>query len=229
MFGSDVVMFMANTNSLIDAHILDERLPLPDDCQSWKLLNSTTDGGFLIFEAVRLLDTGDTQDHPIPQDGGLATPASRVIAAWSDSPAMQNHGPNNRASTVLRFHGTQEGNDFDAAMAVEAEGFVEIKAQDHPIKPVDTEYAYFCASYADLVAQGMPEDTELHSIGFEPIIDPRGVKHVHHFILHASTEGNATVDSSCSDMDFIGDMAYLWAPGEGRSCVLRRFPSHFCS
>lgn len=216
MFGSDVVLYMADTDSLVDAHILDERLPIPDDCQSWTLLNSVNDGGFLIFEAVRLLDTDDTQDHPISQDGELSSPASRVITAWSDSPVVQNHGPNNRASSILRFHGDGQAEDFEAAMAEQAEGFVDIKAQDHPIKAIDTEYAYICVSYADLIAQGMPADTELHSIGFEPIIDPRGKKHVHHFILQASPDGNATSDSNCTDIDFV-DMAYLWAPGEGTS------------
>lgn len=214
MFGADTVVYLADSDSLVDGYILDERVVMPDDCQSWTLLNSTNNGGFLIFEAKRLLDTGDTQDRPIPQDGDLTTPPSRVIAAWSDLPSIQNHGPNNRASTILRFRASQEGFDFETAMASEAEGFIDIMANDHPIKPMDTEYAYFCVSLADMIAQGMPADTELHTIGFEPIIDPRAAKHVHHFILQASMDGNATTGSNCSAIDFI-DMAYLWAPGEG--------------
>lgn len=213
MFGADTVVYIADSDSLVDGYILDERVVLPDDCQSWTLLNSTTAGGFLIFEAKRLLDTGDTQDHAIPQDGELTTAASRVITAWSDFSSIQNHGPNNRASAILRFHGTDEVSDFDAAMAREAEGFIDIKANDYPIKPIDTEYAYFCVSYDELIAQGMPADTELHSIGFEPIIDPRAAKHVHHFILSGSAAGNATT-ANCSDIDFI-EMVYLWAPGDG--------------
>jgi hypothetical protein len=214
MFGADTVVYLADSDSLVDGYILDERVVMPNDCQSWTLLNSTNNGGFLIFEAKRLLDTGDTQDRPIPQDGDLSTPPSRVIAAWSDLPSIQNHGPNNRASTILRFRASQEGFDFETAMASEAEGFIDIMANDHPIKPMDTEYAYFCVSLADMIAQGMPADTELHTIGFEPIIDPRAAKHVHHFILQASMDGNATTGSNCSAIDFI-DMAYLWAPGEG--------------
>ena len=219
MFGADVVIFMASTDSLIDGYILDERLVVPDDCQSWTLLNSTTDGGFLIFEAVRLLDTGDAQDHSIPQDGSPSSVPSRVIAAWSDSPSLAYHGPNNRASTALRFYGTED-DGFEIAMANEAEGFLDLKAEDYPIKAIDTEYAYICFSLADLIAQGMPENAELHTIGFEPIVDPAAEKYVHHFILQASTEGNATAGSNCSDIDFI-DMAYLWAPGEGLSSLLR--------
>lgn len=214
MYGADTVVYLADSDSLVDGYILDEREVLLDDCQSWTLVNSTNKGDFLIFEAKRLLDTADTQDRPIPQDGELTTPASRVIAAWSDLPSIQNHGPNNRASTILRFHASPEGNDFEATMTNEAEGFIDIMAKNYPIKPIDTEYAYFCLSLADMIAQGMPADTELHTIGFEPIIDPRAAKHVHHFILQASFDGNATTGSNCSAVDYI-DMAYLWAPGEG--------------
>jgi hypothetical protein len=101
MKGADSVIFMAADNALIDSYILEERLPIPDDCQSWTLLNSQTDGGFLIFEAVRLLDTGDPQDRLIVEDGDQALPSSRIIAAWSDSDYLQYHGSNNRVGSSI--------------------------------------------------------------------------------------------------------------------------------
>jgi hypothetical protein len=46
MQGADPVIFRALDNSLIAAHILDEGLPVVDDCQDWKLNYSQTCGGF---------------------------------------------------------------------------------------------------------------------------------------------------------------------------------------
>lgn len=56
--------------------ILDEQFPLRDDCESWTLLTSQMKGVFLIFEAVRLLDTGDTQNRLIVEDGAPSILAS---------------------------------------------------------------------------------------------------------------------------------------------------------
>lgn len=232
MYGSDTVIYTASTDSLVDGHILDERLVFPDDCQDWTLLNSTNDGGFLIFEAVRLLDTGDSQDRPVVQDGEPFSVPSRVITAWSDSDSSLNHGPNSRAATSLRFYGDGE-NEFDVVMSKESEGFIQLQKTDYPVKEQDTEYAYTCFSYADMIAKGMPADTPLHAIGMEPIIDPRGKKYVHHFILYATTDGDANV-TNCNEAFFF-EIAYVWAPGEGmlkwktsdltrRSLCVRRSP-----
>lgn len=216
MSGADVVTYLAQTDSLVDGYIEDDRMVKTDDCQSWTLLNTTTDGGFLIFEAVRALDTGDTQDRPIVQDGNPSSIASRVIAAWSDSPSMNIHGPNNRALTSLRFYDL-EGDDFARVMSNEAEGFIDLKAVNHSIKVQDTEYAYFCFTYADLVAQGLPLGAELHTIGMEPLIDASSRKHVHHFVLYASSEGD--LDSTNCSNTLFAEIAYGWAPGEGKSPI----------
>lgn len=213
MNGADTVIYTASTDSLMDGYILDDRIVYPDDCEGdWTLLNSVSDGGFLIVEMKRALDTGDSQDHAIMEDGDPSLNPSRVIVAWGDEASTLNHGPDSRAAAALRFHGNGE-NDFDTAMANEAEGFIELRTTDYPIKEEDTEYHYTCFSYDDLVAQGMPADTELHSIGFEPVVDPRGTKYVHHFILYGSTDENVTM-TNCSEASFI-EMAYAWAPGEG--------------
>ena len=209
MKGADAIIFMAADNVLIDSHILEERFPLPDDCQSWMLLNSQTDGGFLIFEAVRLLDTGDPQDHPIIQDGDPGSSPSRVIVAWSDYDNLQYHGPDNRAQSSLRFYANST-DGFQDIMAAEAEGSIELTAKDYQIKAMDTEYAHFCFNYTDLVNAGMPNNTQLHMIGVEPILD--SVKHVHHFILLSSRDDIG--EANCEDFMFL-EIAYLWVPGAG--------------
>jgi hypothetical protein len=96
-------------------------------------------------------------------------------------------------------------------MDAQAEGSIELTAKDHPIKAIDTEYAYFCFSYADLVNAGLPNNTALHTIGFEAIIDPRSAKHIHHFVLAGSQDD--LEETSCEDMLFI-EIAFAWAPGE---------------
>ena len=47
-----------------------------------------------------------------------------------------------------------------------SEGVFELRAEDYPVKDVDTEYAHFCFTLTDLVAMGLSEDTPLHAIAF---------------------------------------------------------------
>ena len=61
MPGSDMVLYTASTNELMDAYVLDDIYagPQPDECQDWILVSATQNGGFLTFEAIRELDTKD--------------------------------------------------------------------------------------------------------------------------------------------------------------------------
>ena len=80
MRGADIVLFEAETKTLTDTHVLDDLvMPITDICQNWELVGSQTEGGFIIFEATRLLDTGDTQDRPIINDSTLDVVAQNVI------------------------------------------------------------------------------------------------------------------------------------------------------
>jgi hypothetical protein len=94
MRGADMVIFLADGNIIIDAHFREALFPIPDACQSWSLRNSVADGGFIIYEATQLLDTGDMQDHALFDDSSLLTPANRIIGAWGDTPSYSHHGPN---------------------------------------------------------------------------------------------------------------------------------------
>jgi hypothetical protein len=92
----------------------------------------------------------------------------------------------------------------------EAEGTLELRAVDYPVKDEISEYARFCFSNADLVNAGMPSDTDSHTIGMEPIIDPRSAEHIHHFTLFGSEQAS----ENC-DIEDMAEIAYNWAPGEG--------------
>jgi dopamine beta-monooxygenase len=216
MLGADIVLYSAESNELVDSYVLDQPVfPNRDECQSWTLINSTVGGGFIIFEASRLLDTGDTQDRIILDDGDELVPATRVLTAWGESTTPSYHGKDN-ARGAVRFFGNssvaEELEAFTSTMANEAEGNFTIRANNYVIPTNRTTYAHFCLSAEELLALGVDLEQDLHTIGFEPIIDPRTKKYVHHFVLYAmSLPWNASM--SCDDYPGV-EIAYVWAPGD---------------
>ena len=121
----------AKNQTLVDSYVLDQLVaPFPDDCQSWTWDSSIVESNLLIFEAGRLLDTGDEQDRRIVDDRSLLVPACRVIVAWGDTIEPSFHGPNGPRSAV-RFFGTPT--PFAAAMD-SAEGSFTLKATDYLIR-----------------------------------------------------------------------------------------------
>lgn len=195
MKGADIVYFTASTNKLVDAYVLDafEYGPQVDDCQNWELRDARTSDDFLIFEAARDLDTGDTQDRAIINDGDPGNvPAHRIIAAWGDSEQISYHGPANRVRSAVRFYGQpNDAEVFAETMKAQADGFFEIRAVNYTIKQIDTEYKHFCFSRRALIALGAP-DQPIHVIGWEPILDPGSSPFVHHFLAYGtqnSSEG----------------------------------------
>jgi hypothetical protein len=216
MIGADMVLFTAsNPDSVVDAYTDDERNPKVDDCSGdWELMDSNVDldNGFIMFEARRLLDTEDPQDRAIVNDASTLVPPHRVIAAWGDSEAVGYHGLN-RARGAIRFFGL--GNDlatFRTEMARSSEATFEVRSMNHEIAAMETEYAYTCLGRDELIdAHGLPDtEDQLYIIGFEPILSPETEAYVHHFIVYASSEGNCTEAE-----DSFGEIAYVWAPGEG--------------
>ena len=211
MIGADMVIFeAAKPNQLIDAYTTGERIPKVDDCSDsdWELVDSyvDTDGGFIMFETRRLLDTKDSQDRVIFDDSSELVPERRVIAAWGDSTAYQYHGPC-VARGAIRFSG--KGKDdatFQDAMDVASEGAFEVRMNNHAIAPLVTEYANICLGRPEMVEQGVPDTDEmLYIIGFQAILDEATMLNVHHFVVHGYRE------ETCSKVE---EMVYAWAPGE---------------
>lgn len=214
MKGADMVLYTAANNKLTDAHVLDDIYegPMEDDCQSWTLQNTQTRGGFLIFEATRLLDTNDPQDRPIVNDTSLLVSPARVIAAWGDTPTVSYHEPTSRVKSSIRFHGSSNTDNEHDVLQKSMEGFLDTRAQDYPIKPIETEYAHFCFSLSDLLKQGMPADEELHIIGIEPMIDRDTARYVHHFVVYGQDQDWEESGQSCEAM--WSTPMYGWAPGQ---------------
>ena len=219
MRGADIIMYTASTNQLTDSYVLDQLvMPMTDTCPSnWELVSSTITDGFIIFEAQRLLSTGDTQDRVIIDDSSAMVAATRVIAAWGDSDTPSFHG-SNAARGSIRFFGTSETTDiqnyFEQAMAKESEGNFTVSAQSFVIPSnVVTTYQLFCFSREDLVDLGVPIDNDLHTIGFEPIVQNGNSKYVHHYVLYGSSDPwNNTL--ACTNENYPQiETAYAWAPG----------------
>ena len=227
MKGSDMVIFETATNDIFDAHVLDNFYagPIRDNCQNWKLTSSTVDenGGFIIFEVTRLLDTGDSFDRAIVDDSDVFVPPHRVIAAWGDTETMSYHGLDNRVRSSIRLHPRQGGSDesetaaFQKSMGEESEGNFELRAVDYAVKPIVTEYVNFCFTNTDLVRLGMPANADLHVVGIEPVIDQDSKAFVHHFVLTASESPHEEASASQEACDAVEDTetAYSWAPDEG--------------
>jgi len=217
MQGADMVLFAANKpDELVDSYVLEERLPLTDCQSSWNLVSSQTNDGFLIFEATRLLDTGDAQDRAIIDDSNQAVPATRIIAAWGDSPQVSYHG-NNRVRGAVRWFGDKdEQAAFEQRMLANAEGSFVVRASNYPVKSNDTEYASFCVSKDDILAQDVPDVDNLMIIGYEPIVDEDSKAFVHHFTITGSRDSNNALIGDCEDgFENAFELVYVWAPGEG--------------
>lgn len=210
MPGSDVVLFTMSDANLVDAHVgRDNGMPLTDLCQNWELLRSVSDGEFIIFEAERPLNTGDSQDRPILDDSSPSVPPHRIIAAWGDEDAVSYHGKNNRVRGAIRFHGESNGqldrDIFMSSMTVDSEGFFDVTAEDYPLPKDRTKYIEPCFSHRHLKRLGLPKDNAIHVIGFEPLIGNAG-SNLHHMGLVSYKEDN------CKGL---GVSVYIWAPGEG--------------
>jgi Copper type II ascorbate-dependent monooxygenase, N-terminal domain/DOMON domain/Copper type II ascorbate-dependent monooxygenase, C-terminal domain len=236
MKGSDMIIYEAEADELYDAYVLDDISagPVRDECQNWKLLNSiassqvtqtksggTDDDGVMIFEATRLLDTGDTFDKTFFNDSDSIVPATRVIAAWGNTATVSYHGQNRLRDAVRFFRNGEVDEDsiFKRSMEELSEGFIDLTADNYIIPTEETTYADFCWTYADLVKLGLLDSADLHSIGFEAIVDGDALEYVHHFVLHAGSDPFTNLTSPVSyeycDNNFTApDIAYVWAPGE---------------
>jgi DOMON domain len=212
MLGADLfVVEASNLTVIMDMHVLNERLPLLDECQNWKLVDAQlSDDGYFLVRVGRALDTTDPQDLAIQSDGNSTFPISRVIAAWGDGTHYGYHGAN-RAHSGIRWYsdGQSESELFQTYMESASDASYLAAASNHSLTTDETEYAYFCSRSSDMMEAGVDmAGSGVTIVGFEPVIDQ--VRHVHHFILYASTQDlNATAECSRSALTSL-EIIYLW-------------------
>ena len=222
-------------NEIVDAHVVSEPFPLPDECQQdWDLISShvvasgataqarqgggdntaTEDEDFLMFEARRKLNTDDPQDLALIRDNVLAMPEQRIISAWGDTPEVSFHGVANVARGSIRlFQAEVEEPDFGTLMAQDGDGSFFVGADNYVIPNNDTTYTDFCVTRQGLIDQGVPDTSDKMSvIGFRPVLDEGpSAAFVHHYVVTGIFNAS---DDACSDGGGM-DLVYVWAPGDG--------------
>jgi len=211
MLGADMAMFdAADPKTIRDAHVVETRYPVTDDCQNWELINATVEDEWIIVEIARDLDTGDPQDHPIRNDSSPFAAGARLISAWGSGP-FGYHGLNRARSTVKLFAAEQDmvGADVEstlARLASMADGFFEVRENNYTIPTSDTTYHRVCVKYDELLARaGLVAGQSVTIIGTGPLITPETAQFVHHFVVYSSQ-----VSTSCG----YDNMLTAWAPGE---------------
>ena len=215
MLGSDMALFKASDpETILDSYVVEDRNPGPlvDECQSWQLVSSIIEDGWLIVEMNRPLDTMDTQDLQILNDAELIA-ETRLIAAWGDSESVSYHGFN-VGKVATKLYSPQRGDDVTASFQERAEaasdGFLEIRENNYNIPARDTTYQYVCKNFAELQAEfNLPDpgNGSLHFIGVEAILSPETEQFVHHFIVGGGAGCTSNDDASTN-------MLWGWAPGE---------------
>lgn len=169
------------------------------------------EGGTTYFGLRRPLVTGDTQDRDI--ESGLR----RVVWAWGTADTVVGYHGNNRGSGAIDLFG-----DTVAPHLQGSDGYWE-KAVPSYVVPTKT------TTYAEMAFEIDVSQTR-HIVGFEVIVDPSMVKHVHHLVLFAYASKTAfleTVWNTMTDKDSLDEstksgkdsdnlgMFYAWALGSG--------------
>jgi DOMON domain len=205
MRGSDVVIYeTATPGQLRDAYILEERVPLTDDCQDWTFVDSFNEGGFLIFEGVRRLVTNDAQDYAVFNDTESVIAAQFIIAAWGDSETVQYHGINRARGSVRWYGGGDEVTLFREKMKTLSDGYFDLLTNNHTIEAVETKYVTFPFPWdTDIVPQGLPANEIVSVIGLEYLVDDNAGVYVHHANLYANI---------CGQQSY-GAAIFSWATG----------------
>ena len=213
MKGADLVIFeTANPGKLRDAHVLDAFLPVDDVCQDWVFVDSHEDGGFLIVEVSRKLDTMDTQDHKIINDVDIGIPAQRIIAAWGDTDTASYHGQNNARGSVRWYGGGDELKLIAAKLETAADSSFLLRIPNHTLAAKETDYVDFCFVWdPDLTSQGVPANGNIAVIAADMEITDEARPYIHHLAVYA-TDIASNQSRTCIDTGY-GYAIYSWAPG----------------
>lgn len=231
MLGSDMALFSTTKpGKVVDAHVVEVPMPKEDDCQQdfvyvgaastsepvaiersangavTELIEAEGGEEFIMFETRRKLVTGDAQDIPLIRDNLIAIPETRIISAWGDTPDVSFHGTNVARGSIRLFRSELDVPDFDVAMARDADGSFFVGSKNYIIPSNDTTYQDFCVTREDLIAQGVPNTTDLMSvIGFKPVLsDGPSAAFVHHYVVtgHFNASDDACVNNDGIDVVF---------------------------
>jgi len=229
MAGSDIVqgyVSASGTAVVKDRYALSQfsggnyfQEPITDNCQDWELIKGEEINGKTILEVSRKIDTGDSQDRPIPLGKN-----ARVIMAYGDNGEDNfNYHQTRRKATVMNFDGKFNPSkllvlkndpdinvyDFRNNWRISAiqntikNQTNEMTPPDSAVQPDDvTVYTY---KYLDL-RPVMQSTGALYLYGIEHLISEHSAEYVHHFILDGFF-----MDEFNEDVNEV--KLYAWAPG----------------
>jgi hypothetical protein len=205
---------VAKPDELVDSHVVEGYVkPTVDDCQDWVLKGAVAEGGWIIVETSRMLDTKDGQDHAIKNDAALWDPPTRIIAAWGDQSEVNYHGKASSRSSVRIFadHShDEEATEMQALVDIleaQSEGHFDIGSKDFEIPAEETTYEDVCVPFDELNITLAEGQTGVTMTGAIPVITEETRPYVHHFVVYAV--------SDCSWQAMLTrSMIYGWAPGD---------------
>lgn len=218
MRGADVMYYESSSDELFDAFVSDGYVkPSVDDSQDWSLQSVIkTEDGFLIVEAIRALDTGDTlHDRKIVDDSGLYIADHIIIGAWGDDDEIFYHWTNRVSSSVQLFPGGDgmgtAYDEFKKDMEERAEGSVTLLLDGYKIPTDETTYYDLCFTNEDLVKEGFFKNSfaSTYIIGYEFLIAEENVPYVHHITVNGHSSMYNPLDK-CSQLKL---PMIAWAPG----------------
>jgi len=207
MIGSDIALFESSSpEEVIDSYVIEDRSrPLVDACQDWNLTDATVQDGWMIVELRRLLDTQDSQDHPIMNDVELWSAPTRLIAAWGDGEMASYHG-NSKARLSVRLFANSalsESAALEKSLDEESDGYFEMQEDNYVIPANETTYLDFCKTFDEL---DIDQSGGISMIGAIPVITEETRRFIHHFTVY--------IAPSCGPFEFPKSMIYVWAPGD---------------
>jgi DOMON domain/Copper type II ascorbate-dependent monooxygenase, N-terminal domain len=214
MKGADMVLFeTANPGQVRDAHVLDELLPITDDCQDWIFVNSRSEGGFIIFEGYRKQQTLDTQDHEIINDIDSIIESQRLIAAWGDSSTASYHGANRAKGSIRWYGGGDEMTLVHERLEMTADGYFDLLVPNYTLKAIETDIVTFCFSWdSDIAVQGVPTNSSITVFAAMVISRNDTRKFVHHATMFGSTMPSNESRACLPYAEYIFPV-YAWTQG----------------
>ncbi|KAJ1521461.1 hypothetical protein ONE63_003129 [Megalurothrips usitatus] len=182
MAGSDIILAWVDDRSgtphLLDCHATSNAAPILDEQEDVKLLWGRQNGTHTCLRFRRAWDTCDHQDMALGED------TVRVIWAMGDNDpviddivgvsGLEWHGAHNRGSHSLHLRGPPvllQPNSADV--------YTWDVRQEEFIVPDNMDTVYWCRIFK---APGLTR--KHHMLGYEPIISPESVRHVHHMLLY---------------------------------------------
>lgn len=186
MPGSDIVIFSAADNSVVDTHALANAKPIVDDCQDWELIDSVIDtsDNIIIFEAKRAIDTGDAQDRALKNDSMVGTPSHRVIVAWGDTTEFMYHRQN-RGFGLVRFFQSKENSASNSSTSLmdQSTSSLDLRVGNFTIPDRVTTYVNFCFNSSNLPSDLDPS-VDAHIVGIDFLEHSETFKYVHHILFY---------------------------------------------